>query len=110
MLLPAIYPIFLEVLTNEKISVGPPFYNKLILPFLVPFLIFMTFVPYLRWIKSEYNKIKIDIILLFILSFIVSILLFKQFGFESLMISILIPFFTSEAALKHISWRLFSRF
>ena len=91
-LIGTLYPIFLEVLTNEKISVGPPFYNKLILPFLVPFLIFMTFVPYLRWIKSEYNKIKIDIILLFILSFIVSILLFKQFGFESLMISILIPF------------------
>ncbi len=91
-LIGTLYPIFLEVLTNEKISVGPPFYNKLILPFLVPFLIFMTFVPYLRWIKSEYNKIKIDIILLFILSFIVSFLLFKQFGFESLMISILIPF------------------
>ena len=25
-----IYPIFLEVVTNEKISVGPPFYHKLI--------------------------------------------------------------------------------
>ena len=32
------YPIFLEVLTSEKISVGPPFYNKLIIPFLIPFL------------------------------------------------------------------------
>ena len=38
-LIGTIYPIFLEVLTANKISVGPPFYNKLILPFLIPFLI-----------------------------------------------------------------------
>ena len=25
-----VYPIFLDVLTSEKISVGPPFYHKLI--------------------------------------------------------------------------------
>ena len=36
------YPIFLEVLSSEKISVGPPFYNKLIIPFLVPFLLAMA--------------------------------------------------------------------
>ena len=29
------YPIFLEVITNEKISVGPPFYHKLFIPFLI---------------------------------------------------------------------------
>jgi len=91
-LIGTLYPIFLEVLTNEKISVGPPFYHKLILPFLVPFLIFMTVVPYLKWIKSEFIKVRIEIILLFTLSFIVSFLLFKQFGFESLVVSILIPF------------------
>ena len=29
-LIGTIYPIFLEVISNEQISVGPPFYNKLI--------------------------------------------------------------------------------
>ena len=33
------YPIFLEVISSEKISVGPPFYNKLIAPFLVLFIL-----------------------------------------------------------------------
>ena len=30
-LIGTVYPIFLEVLTDEKISIGPPFFNKLII-------------------------------------------------------------------------------
>ena len=52
-LIGTVYPIFLEVLTSEKISVGPPFFNKLIIPFLVPFLFFMMVGPRLKWIKSD---------------------------------------------------------
>ena len=91
-LIGTLYPIFLEVLTNEKISVGPPFYYKLILPFLIFFLIFMSVVSYLKWIKSEFKKLEIEIILLFIVSLIISFLIFKKFGFESLIISVLTPF------------------
>ena len=40
-----VYPIFLEVIVDEKISVGPPFYTKLLIPFLIPFLILMTIGP-----------------------------------------------------------------
>ena len=36
-LIGTVYPIFLEVISSEKISVGPPFYHKLIIPFLIPF-------------------------------------------------------------------------
>ena len=39
------YPIFLEVITNEKISVGPPYFNQLIIPFLIPFLLVMALGP-----------------------------------------------------------------
>jgi cytochrome c-type biogenesis protein CcmF len=44
-----VYPIFLEVISSEKISVGPPFYNKLIIPFLIPFLFMMAIGPKLKW-------------------------------------------------------------
>ncbi len=47
------YPIFLEVISSEKISVGPPFYNKLIIPFLIPFLFAMAIGPRLKWLKSD---------------------------------------------------------
>ena len=57
-LIGTVYPIFLEVISSQKISVGPPFYNKLIIPFLIPFLFAMAIGPKLRWIKSELqNKI-----------------------------------------------------
>ena len=36
-LIGTVYPIFLDVISSEKISVGPPFYQKLIVPFLIPF-------------------------------------------------------------------------
>ena len=52
------YPIFLEVITNEKISIGPPFFNKLIIPFLILFLIFMALGPNLKWIKDSYKNTK----------------------------------------------------
>ena len=38
-LLGTIYPIFTEVLTNHKVSVGPPFYNTVIIPIVI-FLLF----------------------------------------------------------------------
>ena len=59
------YPIFLEVITNEKISIGPPFFNKLIIPFLILFLIFMALGPNLKWIKDSYKNTKYSRIVLF---------------------------------------------
>ena len=47
-LIGTIYPIFLDVLSSQKISVGPPFYHKLIIPFLNPF-----FIDYGDWTKVE---------------------------------------------------------
>ena len=51
-LIGTVYPIFLDVISSQKISVGPPFYHKLIVPFLILFLIFMAIGPQLKWIKS----------------------------------------------------------
>ena len=41
-LLGTLYPIFVEVLLNNKISVGPPFYNSIIIPIAVLFLVLMA--------------------------------------------------------------------
>ena len=61
-LIGTIYPIFLDVISSEKISVGPPFYNKLLIPFLIPFFLFMAVGPSMKWIKT---KIKFKIIYIF---------------------------------------------
>ena len=54
-LIGTIYPIFLDVMLDEQISVGPPFYNKLILPFLIPFVLFMSIGPSMKWIKTNFK-------------------------------------------------------
>ena len=56
------YPIFLDVISSKQISVGPPFYHKLIVPFLIPFLFAMAIGPKLKWIKSDLKN-KINLIL-----------------------------------------------
>ena len=52
-----LYPIFLEVLSNQKISVGPPYYNTVLAPFLIPLLFFMAYGPKSSWISNKSPKI-----------------------------------------------------
>ena len=84
-----VYPIFLDVLTSEKISVGPPFYHKLIIPFLIPFLLIMAIGPKLKWIKSKLED-KIYLISLLFISFLLSFLIVKNFNSNFLVNTILI--------------------
>ena len=83
------YPIFLEVIVNEKISIGPPFFNKLLIPFLALFLIFMAIGPKLNWIKDSYKKIKYSRIVYFIICLLISFYLIKKTSSEILFTSIL---------------------
>ena len=52
-LIGTLYPIFLDVLTSKKVSVGPPFYNIVIIPLVIPFLFLMTLGPQFSWINSK---------------------------------------------------------
>ena len=85
-----IYPIFLEVIVDQKISVGPPFYHKLIIPFLLIFLIFMSLETKLKWIKTDLKKFKYSEIITFIFTIIFSLILFEYFGKNFLLFSFLI--------------------
>ena len=58
-LLGTLYPIFTDAISNNKISVGPPFYNSVIIPVVVIFLFFMAIGPNAKWIKNKFIDIKI---------------------------------------------------
>ena len=88
-LIGTVYPIFLEVIASKKISVGPPFYNKLILPFLIPFLFAMTIGPKLKWIKSEIKN-KFIMISFLIISFFLSLVIIKSLSINFLINSVLV--------------------
>ena len=84
-----VYPIFLEVISSEKISVGPPFYNKLIVPFLIPFLLAMAIGPKLKWIKSDLQN-KSYLFLFLIISILLSVLIIQNLDVNFLLNTILV--------------------
>ena len=100
------YPIFLEVIANEKISVGPPYFNQLIIPFLIPFLLIMALGPKLDWIKNKKVQINWKKIILFVLSILISFLIARHLGSKILYLTVLISvalylFFISIIDLKN---------
>jgi cytochrome c-type biogenesis protein CcmF len=48
-----LYPLALEALTGEKISVGPPFFNATFGPLFVPLLVIIPFGPLLGWKRGD---------------------------------------------------------
>jgi cytochrome c-type biogenesis protein CcmF len=48
-----LYPLALEALTGEKISVGAPFFNATFAPLFVPLLIAVPFGPLLAWKRGD---------------------------------------------------------
>ena len=102
-LIGTVYPIFLDVISSEKISVGPPFYHKLIAPFLIPFLLFMALGPRLKWIKSKIEK-KYSIITIFIISIILTYFIIKNLTTNILFYTLLLSaaFFLFFTTLKEL--------
>jgi len=88
-LIGTLYPIFLEVLTQKRISVGPPFYNTLIFPIIIPFLIFMTLGPKISWVKHYYKKIWFNFSVL-LSAAILNFLIFYFFGNYSILSNLII--------------------
>ena len=48
-----LYPLALQALTGEKISVGPPFFNSTFGPLFIPLMLVMPFGPLLAWKRGD---------------------------------------------------------
>ena len=108
-LIGTVYPIFLDVISAEKISVGPPFYQKLIIPFLIPFLLFMSLGPRLKWIKSKIEN-KNSLIITFIISVMLTFFIIKNLTTDLLFYTVLISaaFFLFFTTLKELFIKKFN--
>ncbi|MDP2699503.1 heme lyase CcmF/NrfE family subunit [Thalassospira sp.] len=64
-LLGTLYPLLLETVTGEKISVGEPFFNMTFVPIMTPVIIAMAIGPLLPWKRADLfaaiGKLKIAI-------------------------------------------------
>ena len=51
------YPLFIDLMTSDKISVGPPFYNRTFVPLFLPILAVMAAGPFLRWKRDTAREV-----------------------------------------------------
>ena len=91
-LLGTIYPIFIEVLTNTRVSVGGPYFNATVLPILLPGFLLMSIAPVLSWQTNKVKKFRIYVIFFLILSFVVFLhsyfTVFNTWGFIGLILGL----------------------
>jgi len=87
-LLGTIYPLILDLLGLEKISVGVPYYNAVFVPIMIPLLVLAGYIPFLLFSnnKNPVNILKhiaITSLLILIFSF-TSLIFFNNFNISVL--------------------------
>ncbi len=50
------YPLVIEATSNDKISVGPPFYNLTFVPMMIPLLVVIAIGPVLKWRRDTIRE------------------------------------------------------
>ena len=75
-LIGTLYPVLLDTITGSKISVGPPYYNLILAPFLIPLLFLMTSGPNYKWISNEVRSL-FNIVLVLSVTFFFNYLFFN---------------------------------
>lgn len=61
-----LYPIILDALHLEKISVGEPYFNSVFVPIMLPLLVLMGFAPHVKWgdqsFKTVWKKLRLTVV------------------------------------------------
>ena len=80
-LIGTLYPVLLDTITGSKISVGPPYYNLILAPFLIPLLFLMTSGPNYKWISNEVRSLFNIVLVLSVTFFLITFFLIKENNF-----------------------------
>ena len=70
-----LYPLFVDALGFGKISVGPPYFNTVFVPIMVPMVLLMGLGPIARWKQSSVPDLWVRIRWAFAASLIIALLL-----------------------------------
>ena len=88
-LIGTLYPVLLDTITGSKISVGPPYYNLILAPFLIPLLFLMTSGPNYKWISNEVRSLFNLVLVLSVTFFLITFFLIKE---NNLLINLILFF------------------
>ena len=87
-----IYPLIVETINNNRISVGPPFYNITVIPFAILLAFFSALGPILAWNQNSVKQLLRNISIPLGLTLIITIAIF--FIFKNLSLIIFIGLFS----------------
>ena len=70
------YPLLIEAFSNNKISVGEPYFNSTVIPIMIPAILVMGIGPILAWNKVDLLKTLQNIFPSFLLTIIITAIFF----------------------------------
>ena len=74
-----IYPLIIEAFTNNKISVGEPYFNSTVIPIMIPAILVMGIGPILSWGKENKSEIFKKILPIILISMLMTFLIFLNY-------------------------------
>ena len=83
-----VYPLVVEAFTNNKISVGEPYFNSTVVPIMVPALLVMGVGPILSWGKTnklEMIKKTLPVIMITLTLTIIFLYIFKSYSLSAVL-------------------------
>jgi len=82
-----IYPLLIEAFTNNKISVGEPYYNSTVVPIMIPAILIMGIGPFLSWSREDklknFKKIIPGVLTTLIMT-VITFFIYKSFSLVAL--------------------------
>ena len=71
------YPLFVKIFSNNRISIGEPFFNATVVPIMIPAILVMGIGPVLSWGKVDFKKTRQQIYMSMILTILATIIFFS---------------------------------
>jgi len=81
-LIGTLYPLFLDAVGGDKVSVGPPFFNATFLPIAVPLVLAMVIGPLLSWKRGDLRQAlrRLSVVAVLTLTCVAAILFYDRGG------------------------------
>jgi cytochrome c-type biogenesis protein CcmF len=108
-LLGTIYPLLLDALGLGKISVGPPYFNMVFLPLMIPLLLLMGVGPALQWQQASWSlvirRFKYSLPICLVMSILLPWLLTGKISM-ALVLGLFLAFWVIVATLQNNQFRI----
>jgi cytochrome c-type biogenesis protein CcmF len=96
------YPLVVDMIGNDKISVGPPYYDRTFVPIMIPVLLIMVVGPMLKWkrdsIAAALSRLKYPAIASGLIAILVLVLTFGRNAFAAAFMAVAVWLVTGSVA------------